>query len=94
MSSLSHKKKKAKILDDVNAKETGSLSIKGWHLRTLVLAALHKCFLYDTGTLKFLDSSNFQASKFFTLHNYSFSQYGVVMKKFMRKIFSPHLILN
>ncbi|WJX64702.1 hypothetical protein P8452_49448 [Trifolium repens] len=54
------KKKKAKILDDGDVKETGSLSIKGWHLRTLVLSSLHKCFLYDTGSLKFLESSNFQ----------------------------------
>ncbi|CAJ1971386.1 unnamed protein product [Sphenostylis stenocarpa] len=55
-------KKKARILDDCNIKETGSVSIKGWHLRALILSSLHKCFLYDTGTLKFLDSSNFQAN--------------------------------
>jgi U3 small nucleolar RNA-associated protein 10 len=81
------KKKKAKILDDGDVKETGSLSIKGWHLRTLVLSSLHKCFLYDTGSLKFLESSNFQASIF--LH---FSQYEVVMKEF-KKIFF-HLIVK
>ncbi|CAI8586853.1 unnamed protein product [Vicia faba] len=60
VSSLGRKKKKAKILDDGDVKETSSLSIKGWHLRTLVLSSLHKCFLYDTGNLKFLESSNFQ----------------------------------
>lgn len=67
MSSLSRKKKKAKILDEGEIKETGSLSIKGWHLRTLVLSSLHKCFLYDTGSLKFLETSNFEASIFFTV---------------------------
>lgn len=46
------KKKKAKL--------DGSLSIGKWHLRALILSSLHKCFLYDTGSLKFLDSSNFQ----------------------------------
>ncbi|XP_061353134.1 uncharacterized protein At3g06530 [Gastrolobium bilobum] len=60
VSSLSRKKKKAKIQDDGNIQEASSVSIKGWHLRTVVLSSLHKCFLYDTGTLKFLDSSNFQ----------------------------------
>ncbi|AET00469.2 uncharacterized protein At3g06530 isoform X2 [Medicago truncatula] len=58
--SSSQKKKKAKILGDGDVKETDVLSIKGWHLRTLVLSSLHKCFLYDTGSPKFLDSSNFQ----------------------------------
>jgi len=61
--STGNQKKRAKIVDDGNIKETGSVSIKVWHLRALVLSSLHKCFLYDTGTLKFLDSSNFQASK-------------------------------
>lgn len=56
---LSQKKKKAKILDDNGAKG-GIVSIKSWHLRKLVLSCLHKCFLYDTGSSKFLDSSNFQ----------------------------------
>ncbi|XP_052736877.1 uncharacterized protein At3g06530 isoform X2 [Vigna angularis] len=58
--STGNQKKRAKIVDDGNIKETGSVSIKVWHLRALVLSSLHKCFLYDTGTLKFLDSSNFQ----------------------------------
>ncbi|XP_022637564.1 uncharacterized protein At3g06530 isoform X2 [Vigna radiata var. radiata] len=58
--STGNQKKRAKILDDGIIKETGSVSIKVWHLRALVLSSLHKCFLYDTGTLKFLDSSNFQ----------------------------------
>nr|XP_007142268.1 hypothetical protein PHAVU_008G266400g [Phaseolus vulgaris]ESW14262.1 hypothetical protein PHAVU_008G266400g [Phaseolus vulgaris] len=55
-----NQKKKARILENSNIKETGSVSIKRWHLRALVLSSLHKCFLYDTGSLKFLDSSNFQ----------------------------------
>lgn len=73
VSGLGRRKKKAKIQDPSNVKEGGSVSIKGWHLRTLVLSSLHKCFLYDTGTSKFLDSSNFQASEFFTLHCYVFT---------------------
>ncbi|MED6160063.1 hypothetical protein PIB30_047925 [Stylosanthes scabra] len=60
VSTISRKKKKAKIQDDGNVKEGDNVSFKGWHLRTLVLSSLHKCFLYDNGTLKFLDSSNFQ----------------------------------
>ncbi|KAI4332818.1 hypothetical protein L6164_017696 [Bauhinia variegata] len=60
VSGLSRKKKKAKILEEGDTEEGSSVSIKRWHLRTLVLSSLHKCFLYDTGTLKFLDSSNFQ----------------------------------
>ncbi|XP_028799979.1 uncharacterized protein At3g06530 isoform X2 [Neltuma alba] len=56
---LSRKNKKAKTQDDDSTK--GSIvSIKSWHLRKLVLSCLHKCFLYDTGSTKFLDSSNFQ----------------------------------
>ncbi|XP_020222624.1 uncharacterized protein At3g06530 isoform X2 [Cajanus cajan] len=54
------RKKKARILDDGILKEPGSVSIKCWHLRALVLSSLHKCFLHDTGSLKFLDSTNFQ----------------------------------
>ena len=65
MTGLSRKEKKAKILD-VGDIEMGNVSIKGWHLRTLVLSSLYKCFRYDTGNLKFLDSSNFQVSSFFT----------------------------
>ncbi|KAK4256456.1 hypothetical protein QN277_009316 [Acacia crassicarpa] len=56
---LSRKKKKAKIQDDDSTKG-GMVSIKSWRLRKLVLSCLHKCFLYDTGSSKFLDSSNFQ----------------------------------
>lgn len=87
VSSLSRKKKKAKVLDDGNVQETGTLPIKSWHLRTLVLSSLHKCFLYDTGSLKFLNSSNIQASELFTLISYHlYSQYGVVLKNFLRMI--------
>lgn len=56
------KKKKAK-LQEVNKKDAGcGLSVEMWHLRALILSSLQKCFLYDTGNQKFLDSSNFQAS--------------------------------
>merc|ERR1712181_116460 len=55
------KKKKAKIMEAGNMNEENSvLSLRNWHLRALVLSSLHKCFLYDTGSKKFLDSSNFQ----------------------------------
>lgn len=60
-SGLTRKKKKAKIQEAGNMKEENSvLSLRNWHLRALVLSSLHKCFLYDTGSLKFFDSSNFQ----------------------------------
>ena len=39
-------------------KEGVHLSEAGWHLRYLVLSALHKCYLYDSGA--FLDASRFQ----------------------------------
>ncbi|XP_048446393.1 LOW QUALITY PROTEIN: uncharacterized protein At3g06530-like [Pyrus x bretschneideri] len=50
------RKKKAKIQEG----KDNSMLLGNWHLRALVLSSLHKCFLYDTGSLKFLDSSNFQ----------------------------------
>lgn len=56
----STRKKKAKIQESDN-----SMFLGNWHLRALVLSSLHKCFLYDTGSLKFLDSSNFQVSPSF-----------------------------
>lgn len=62
---LIRRKKKAKIQeggDDM--KENRILSLKRWNLRALVISALHKCFLYDTGALKFLDTSNFQVGLF------------------------------
>ncbi|MCD7468760.1 hypothetical protein HAX54_007198 [Datura stramonium] len=57
-----HKKKKVKLQESSSRKKDtdGGLSIGLWHLRALILSSLHKCFLYDTGTLKFLDSANFQ----------------------------------
>ncbi|KVI04528.1 hypothetical protein Ccrd_017155 [Cynara cardunculus var. scolymus] len=56
------RKKKAKLVDpNINkGQENSSLSVGKWHLRALVLSSLHRCFLYDTGNLEFLDSSNFQ----------------------------------
>ncbi|XP_049395714.1 uncharacterized protein At3g06530 [Solanum stenotomum] len=60
-SALKHKKKKAKLQESNSKKDTDrGLSIGLWHLRALILSSLHKSFLYDTGTLKFLDSANFQ----------------------------------
>lgn len=57
------KKKKARIQEAGTIKEqNGSLSINHWQLRALVISSLHKCFLYDTASLKFLDSTNFQVS--------------------------------
>lgn len=61
---MTRKKKKVRTQEAGNVKEQNSLlSINNWHLRALVISSLHKCFLYDTGSLKFLDSSNFQASQ-------------------------------
>ncbi|XP_044468232.1 uncharacterized protein At3g06530-like [Mangifera indica] len=58
---MTRKKKKVRTQEAGNVKEQNSLlSITNWHLRALVISSLHKCFLYDTGSLKFLDSSNFQ----------------------------------
>lgn len=56
------RKKKAKLVDpNINkGQENSSLSVGKWHLRALVLSSLHRCFLYDTGNLEFLDPSNFQ----------------------------------
>lgn len=61
-STLNPKKKKVKLQGSSSRKKDtdGALSIGLWHLRALILSSLHKFFLYDTGTLKFLDSANFQ----------------------------------
>ncbi|KAL6526925.1 hypothetical protein OROGR_016015 [Orobanche gracilis] len=53
------KKKKAKLHNNTKDRD-GVLSIQVWHRRALILSSLHKCFLYDNGNSKFLDSSNFQ----------------------------------
>ncbi|KAF6149894.1 hypothetical protein GIB67_008615 [Kingdonia uniflora] len=57
---LTQKKKKAKIEGSIS--KEGVLSPEQWHLRALIISAFHKCFVYDTGNLKFLDPSNFKAS--------------------------------
>ncbi|CAA7017065.1 unnamed protein product [Microthlaspi erraticum] len=49
------KTKKAKI-----QKTDDTIPPKSWHLRALVLSSLKNCFLYDTGSMKFLDTNNFQ----------------------------------
>ncbi|CAA0830720.1 Uncharacterized protein SHERM_26110 [Striga hermonthica] len=51
-------KKKAKLQS--NKDTDGALPIQVWHIRSLILSSLHKCFLYDAGISRFLDSSNFQ----------------------------------
>lgn len=80
-SGLTQKKKKAKIQEACNIKEENCvLSLGIWHLRALVISSLHKCFLYDTGSLKFLDSSNFQASQ-----SLSF------LPQFCRTLFLPNI---
>ncbi|GAB4854073.1 hypothetical protein Ancab_022655 [Ancistrocladus abbreviatus] len=58
----SRKKRKARLqsADSRTTERSDTVSVGRWHLRTLVLSSLHKCFLYDTSSLKFLDSSNFQ----------------------------------
>ncbi|GAB2286469.1 hypothetical protein Dimus_020868 [Dionaea muscipula] len=58
----SRKKKKAKLQNIESRKKEGSdvIALRMWHLRALVLSSLYKCFLYDSSSLKFLDSSNFQ----------------------------------
>lgn len=74
-SGLTRKKKKAKILETDNTAEN-NVSLENWQLRALVLSSLHKCFLYDTGSLKFLDTSNFQASHslLYKISSYDFIQ--------------------
>ncbi|KAG9452219.1 hypothetical protein H6P81_005123 [Aristolochia fimbriata] len=58
---FSQKRKKPKLqLSNYGTERTGTLSISQWQLRALVLSALNKCFLYDIGNIKFLDSTNFQ----------------------------------
>lgn len=69
--SCSTRKKKAKIQEG----KDNSVLLGNWHLRALILSSLHKCFLYDTGSLKFLDSSNFQVSPPFILTVLSVWQY-------------------
>ncbi|XP_052184980.1 uncharacterized protein At3g06530 [Diospyros lotus] len=56
------RKKKAKLHETNSNKNdgNGTLTPEMWHLRTLVVSSLHKCFLFDAGSLKFLDSSNFE----------------------------------
>lgn len=56
------RKKRAKLMehDMIKTHENSVFSVGKWHVRALVLSCLHKCFLYDTGSLEFLDSSNFQ----------------------------------
>ncbi|MQM05223.1 hypothetical protein Taro_038028, partial [Colocasia esculenta] len=56
---LAKKRKKSKGGDECSAVR-GMLSSEQWHLRALILMSLYKCFLYDTGNLRFLESSNFQ----------------------------------
>ncbi|CAH2054802.1 unnamed protein product [Thlaspi arvense] len=54
-SDSTRKKKKAKIQETYD-----TITPKSWHLRALVISSLKNCFLHDTGSLKFLDTNNFQ----------------------------------
>jgi len=54
------KKKKAKKSEIGNVLASDLSALEKWHLRALILSSLHKCFLYDTGSFKFLDPSKFQ----------------------------------
>lgn len=51
-------KKKKKIVADAEHVTGMGLSLSEWHLRYLILSALHKCFLHDT--VSFLDAPKFQ----------------------------------
>ncbi|KAJ4759194.1 U3 small nucleolar RNA-associated protein 10 [Rhynchospora pubera] len=57
---LKQKKKKSKI-SGIKTQEENELvpAQKHWYLRTLIVKALHKCFLYDADQ-KILDSPNFE----------------------------------
>ncbi|XP_078440573.1 ARM repeat superfamily protein [Wolffia australiana] len=57
----SRKKHKKAKLKEVNNGTKMFISPELWHLRSLILFSLYKCFLFDTGNLKFLESSNFQS---------------------------------
>ncbi|CAI9091980.1 OLC1v1027104C1 [Oldenlandia corymbosa var. corymbosa] len=57
---LTPKKKKLKSRGGIERNDIGEESLGLWHLRALIISSLQKCFVYDTGNLKFLDSSNFQ----------------------------------
>ncbi|KAI3994953.1 hypothetical protein MKX01_038236 [Papaver californicum] len=55
---LTPKRKKSKVAEVVTSK--GEISPRQWHLRALMVSSLHKCFVYDAGSLQFLDATNFQ----------------------------------
>ncbi|KAK4787741.1 hypothetical protein SAY86_011574 [Trapa natans] len=59
-SGWARKKKKARV-SAYGDSTCNILSCEKWHIRALIVSAFQKCFLYDTGSLKFLDSSNFEA---------------------------------
>lgn len=61
------KKKKAKIQETPD-----TISPKSWHLRALVISSLKNCFLHDTGSLKFLDTNNFQVIIIYKFHFFFF----------------------
>ncbi|KAJ3706936.1 hypothetical protein LUZ61_010641 [Rhynchospora tenuis] len=57
---MKRKKKKSKISGIKNQEENELVPAqKHWYLRTLIVKALHKCFLYDADQ-KILDSPNFE----------------------------------
>ncbi|KAF5959772.1 hypothetical protein HYC85_000981 [Camellia sinensis] len=85
---LPRKKKKAKLQEVKSNKNdgNGTLTYDIWHLRGLVLSSLHKCFLYDTGSLKFLDSSNFEMFSNF-LRKFAYLNHSF-------RCFSAHVLLK
>ncbi|EPS73229.1 hypothetical protein M569_01520 [Genlisea aurea] len=58
-SGVSQKKRK-KVDKKSSASRGGELSPLVWRLRASIMEALRKCFLYDTASPRFLDSSKFQ----------------------------------
>ncbi|RZC48060.1 hypothetical protein C5167_040997 [Papaver somniferum] len=56
---LTPKRKKSKVAEVVTTSK-GEISPRQWHLRALMVSSLHKCFVYDAGSLQFLDATNFQ----------------------------------
>lgn len=59
---LTQKKKKVKLQAGSAERRPVSktLTLEAWHLRALILSYLHKCFLYATGNLEFLQTKDFK----------------------------------
>lgn len=70
----SRKKKKANVQETENIGSNVAAPLKIWHLKALILSSLHKCFLYDTGSPKFLEASNSDSTNFKVLQKPIVSQ--------------------